>query len=155
MLAPAGVSVSLQLIFVLLAFTAKGARAVTIDTVPVGNLTNAGAYFDSDSPYGTFDQGGNLWEWNETLTGSFRVLRGGAFGTGSESLFSSLWATQRTGHVVGFRVATVPEPSTLTLAAFGTLSLLAYGWRSRKADSRCLVVYATLQRNVVNTKSNL
>ncbi len=44
--------------------------------------TEVGAYDarPSDSPYGTFDQGGNISEWNETvLSGSFRGLRGGYF----------------------------------------------------------------------------
>ncbi len=29
--------------------------------------TEVGEYQLSDSPYGTFDQGGNVWEWNETM----------------------------------------------------------------------------------------
>ena len=30
-------------------------------------LTAVGEFENSDSAYGTFDQGGNVWEWNETL----------------------------------------------------------------------------------------
>jgi len=50
--------------------------------------TVAGEFQNSDSPYGTFDQGGNVWEWNEAIpyqdaTYAYRGLRGGSFhGTG-------------------------------------------------------------------------
>ena len=43
--------------------------------------TEVGAYDakPSDSPYGTFDQGGNVWEWKEAIFYSYRGLRGGSF----------------------------------------------------------------------------
>jgi formylglycine-generating enzyme required for sulfatase activity len=92
-------------------------------------LTDAGAYALSVSPYGTYDQGGNVWEWNEALfDGSTRGSRGGSWFE-----FPGLMAANyRLGYQptfesdsVGFRVASIPEPSALALAALGTLGLLA------------------------------
>ena len=44
----------------------------------VGDLTDVGAYTGSPSAYGTFDQGGNAWEWTEAISGTRRGFRGGA-----------------------------------------------------------------------------
>ena len=46
----------------------------------VGAVTDVGAYTGSASPYGTFDQGGNVLEWNEQIvSGSDRGVRGGSW----------------------------------------------------------------------------
>ena len=52
--------------------------------VPAANLnsnhpTDVGSFTDSPSAYGTFDQGGNAWEWNETAQGGNRGVRGGSY----------------------------------------------------------------------------
>jgi formylglycine-generating enzyme required for sulfatase activity len=39
-----------------------------------GNLTDVGAYSGTTSPYGAFDMGGNVGQWNENLN-----ARGGSF----------------------------------------------------------------------------
>ena len=97
--------------------------------------TNVGEYLNSPSPYGTFDQGGNVWEWNETTVFSIdRGLRGGSFMDLSDNLQASaryfiLYPPTYEVSFVGFRVAAlVPEPST------GVLAILACGtmWWSRK-----------------------
>ncbi len=100
-------------------------------------LTDAGAYTSSTSPYGTFDQAGNVWEWNEALTGIRRVLRGGAwYNTESYYLKSSYRVTDnlptKETYFFGFRVATVPEPSTAVLAALGLVCLAIAGWRRKR-----------------------
>ena len=97
-------------------------------------LTDAGAYQDAPSPYGTFDQGGNVSEVNETLNGSLgeRGLRGGEF----SSAASELAAAQRSRigptlefEGMGFRLATseapaVPEPGAGVLLLVGATLLL-------------------------------
>ncbi len=76
-------------------------------------LTNVGAYAFSPSPYGTFDQGGNVLEWNEAIIdGTFRGLRGGSWGLLSNYLNFSyrdvFYNPAYEGNSIGFRVATVP-----------------------------------------------
>ena len=53
-------------------------------------LTPVGAYTASASPYGVFDQSGEVLQWNESLIiGSFRGLRGGAWTVESNYLPAS------------------------------------------------------------------
>jgi len=94
-------------------------------------MTDVGAYAQSESPYGTFDQGGNVWEWNEALisSSSARGLRGGSWGNSSISfgLAASgrfIISTTFENSDVGFRVASIPEPSTMLLGALATVGLL-------------------------------
>jgi len=63
------------------ACAAPGAVANTANCWPVpDDFTDVGSYTESASPYGTFDQGGNVWEWNEGIyAGSDRSGRGGEF----------------------------------------------------------------------------
>ena len=94
--------------------------------VPVANaLTTVGAYgVNSESAYGTNDQSGNVWEWNDGYgSGSARGQRGGAWYGGlyaftQPSAEYALFANPASENsVVGFRVAfaSVPEPSTYLL----------------------------------------
>jgi len=79
----------------------------------VNYLADRGSYSGSASYYGTYDQGGNLWEWNEVVIERavddyVRGFRGGSW----DNLETTLRSTFRTGDVpetetpfVGFRVA--------------------------------------------------
>jgi formylglycine-generating enzyme required for sulfatase activity len=96
--------------------------------------TPVGEFELSGSPYGTFDQGGNVWEWNETvLFGSSRGLRGGSFDYNSLILHASFrYDVDPTfeSNGVGFRVASIPEPASLTLSVVGVMALML--WRRKK-----------------------
>ncbi len=100
-----------------------------------GNVTTVGSAGPlSDSFYGTADQGGNVWEWNEALiSGSFRGDRGGYWAVNAVNLQSSyrgLVGPTVENSAIGFRVATVPEPSTAVLAIVGCALIL--WWRKRR-----------------------
>jgi formylglycine-generating enzyme len=83
-------------------------------------LTDVGAYTASASPYGTFDQSGLVSQWNEALSSSStRGLRGGSWDAAPNALLSrdrlDIDPTLSFASL-GFRVATIPEPSTAVLA---------------------------------------
>ena len=98
-------------------------------------LTDVGAYTSSPSYYGTFDQGGNVSEWNETvISGSVRELRGGGWADYSDDMLALnriFYPPTNENLDSGFRVAEVPEPSTAVLAALGVLGLIALRRRFR------------------------
>jgi formylglycine-generating enzyme required for sulfatase activity len=92
-------------------------------------LTPVGAFTQADSYYGTFDQGGNVFEWNDAIISSSRGLRGGSWGDTEFYLRSSNRGDFGDGPTdevldVGFRIATVPEPTvSVSLMLAGGLLL--------------------------------
>ena len=99
-------------------------------------LTDVGAYAQSLSPYGTLDQGGNVWEWNEALIGSSRGSRGSSWSDVSIQLAASYRLTYpptKEDSDIGFRMASIPEPGSMTLVFAAAISLLAYAWRHRRS----------------------
>jgi len=93
--------------------------------------TVVGEFQASPSPYGTFDQGGDLWEWTETIVNeSNRLVRGGSLGY--HRGINYVVASYRDGYgppsyesaYNGFRLVEIPEPATLAMLVVGGLALL-------------------------------
>lgn len=84
-------------------------------------LTDVGAYSQSVSSYGTFDQGGNVAEWTESSLPNFGIPTGGMWHKPSgrlkanTGLLLSVEASYQDSGL-GFRVANIPEPTTSALA---------------------------------------
>ena len=96
----------------------------------VGSTTDVGSYTGDGSSYGTFDQGGNVWEWNDAvISGSSRGLRGGSFRSSGSGRRASGRGNGRGPTTedtdIGFRVASVPEPTSLLLTMLAGGVMLA------------------------------
>jgi len=72
-----------------------------------GNLTPVCSFINSFSPFGTFDQNGNVWELVDTKDSNVKVLKGGSAFSSSYSLksaFSSICDINTRSKEIGFRV---------------------------------------------------
>jgi formylglycine-generating enzyme required for sulfatase activity len=106
-------------------------------TDPTNYLTPVGSFVLSPGPYGTYDMGGDVFQWNEAnISDSFRQLRGGSWDDASATLASS-WSNTDLPTLEsndgGFRIASsvaVPEPGSIALLL---ACAVAFGiWRRRR-----------------------
>jgi len=84
-------------------------------------MTDVGEFERSDSPYGTFDQCGNVWEWNEAILDPYPLQRGCRGGGLNEyddpnpnATIHAAWRSydypsHDIHNDIGFRVALIPE----------------------------------------------
>jgi formylglycine-generating enzyme len=119
--------------------TGGTAPGTAIYSPEAGPYTTRSAHVDNAgglSPYGTMGQGGNAYEWiegapggNNLLSGDGnRGLRGGSYFAVHPSLmeggFADTSAPSADQTNQGFRVASIPEPSGLSLLGLSVLSFL-------------------------------
>ena len=108
---------------------------------PSTDLTPVGAFAGSPGPFGTYDMGGDLSQWNEANYDNenlYRGFRGGYYWGPPSFLVSSYrdYASPTDEYPSAtFRVASVPEPSTIALLLASAACLLGCAWRRRKRNS--------------------
>lgn len=110
----------------------NGGYAVNNSTTsPTGNvLTDVGAFSLAASYYGTFDQGGNVYEWNDYTFGSNRLRKGGSWFLSDEMASPAGSLIVAFGEVfdTGFRVVMIPEPS---IAGMMMLGMALVAWKRK------------------------
>jgi len=106
-------------------------------------LTPVGAFAASPGPRGTFDMGGNVWQWTEAkeygvdINGQpcvYLGLSGGNFTGDSGELASGAWCAYDPSNMTysaGFRVASVPEPDSVVMLLTASFAAMVYWWRRR------------------------
>ena len=107
------------------------------DSDPTNYLTAVGTFLASPGPYGTYDMGGDLQQWNETaVNSSSRGRRGGFWDNNATSMASSIRDSNDPAiedDTIGFRVASsvaVPEPGSISLllACAVVFGIWRLGW---------------------------
>jgi formylglycine-generating enzyme required for sulfatase activity len=100
--------------------------------------TPVGAFSSSPSPYGTYDQGGNVDQFFEDVVDGGRGGGGGTYSASSGLLRRDVTAlrgggypTVDSGSAGGFRIASVPEPSILVMLLAGSVAGFLCWRRSR------------------------
>ena len=91
------------------------------------NLATVGSAA-ANNYFGTLDQGGNVSEWNDTVIGGARGVRGGSAGSNDLGLRASnrpIVFPANDSNSMGFRVASVPEPTSLVLTMLASIVMLA------------------------------
>ena len=107
--------------------------------------TVVGEFDKSDSPYGTFDQGGNVLEWNDTIViqgPSYRGVRGGSFRNTEYYMASTTRYYDYSGTetaIYGFRVVqapaditVVPVPGAVWMGGLGLMGMVVMRWLKRQ-----------------------
>ena len=103
-------------------------------------LTPVGAFSNSASAYGTYDQEGDVYNWTDSLyPGGWRGIGGNSWAESAGAYGMSDLPLNETAYT-GFRVATVktPEPSAIILMGLAAI-LLASARRNSVSTRTCIV----------------
>ncbi len=101
-------------------------------------LTDAGEFNSAASFYATFDQGGNVEEWNDALksVGNLRGVRGGSWFWQERPMRATREHRNDGGELpqfetfdLGFRIASIPEPGAGVLLVLGFYLMT---WRCKR-----------------------
>jgi formylglycine-generating enzyme required for sulfatase activity len=112
------------------------------ETDPSYLLTSVGSFVDSPGPYGTFDQGGDVYQWTEGIVddGLQRGIVGGDWagdlGTLQSYEQSGGGPPAESGDSLGFRVAYVPEPRAWMLLLAGMATFVSLNFRRSLCKAR-------------------
>jgi len=92
-------------------------------------LTAVGSFTGSASYYGTYDQSGDVFNWSDTILGYNPAFLGGAWGTNititpSSSFSDSQFSPTTEDAEFGFRLASIPEPSSVMLMLAGVFGMV-------------------------------
>lgn len=90
-----------------------------------GNVTTVGTN-GKDSAYGTYDMGGNVWEWTERIWGSVsRGLKGGSWTSAVDRLsrtFEGYNTPDYYANFIGFRIGSIAENPLFTACVVGDIN---------------------------------
>jgi hypothetical protein len=112
------------------------ASGTSAGTAVYNSVTASPAAVNNDgglSAYGTMGQNGNVWEWSESAydgtnnsSSELRAVLGGGWFNAESALRSSLRSSDVPAfelNYIGFRVASVPEPSAAILSLIGAAGI--------------------------------
>jgi formylglycine-generating enzyme len=125
--------------------TGNNANTVSSGSCPIDSpyyTTVVGEFQNSTSAYGTYDQCGNVWEYNESVFGPSWPgggVLGGSFANDANDAscmtrYADMAPTTELSYR-GFRVgriAGVPEPSSIVLLLIGGAIAAWLGWKRRR-----------------------
>jgi sulfatase modifying factor 1 len=89
-------------------------------------VSPVGAFSGTTSSYGLYDAGGNVFQWTDMAKGNQFALLGGSYNGGVSYLEAGqqVYSPPSSVDVNGFRIAEVPEPTSIAILGLTSVALL-------------------------------